>query len=76
MENNEFKKVRTKNCTCYYFDGIIKSEVCDLDNILKAEKSHENILIYGISYKNSIDPKHLRIRFDEIDGFIKIHDGS
>ena len=29
---------------CYYFDGIIKLEDFDLDNIL-IEKSHENILI-------------------------------
>ena len=24
MENNEFKKVCIKNCTCYYFDDVIK----------------------------------------------------
>ena len=51
MENNEFRKVRTKNRTCYYFDDIIKLEDFDLDNILIDEKSYEDILIYGISYK-------------------------
>ena len=27
------------NCTCYYFDGVIKIEHFDLDNILKDEMS-------------------------------------
>ena len=40
------------------------------------KKSQENILIYDISYRTLIDPKPLRIRFDQIDGFIKIYDGS
>ena len=41
-----------KNRTCYYFDDIIKLEDFSLDNILRKidEKSHENILIYNISY--------------------------
>ena len=34
MENNELKKVPIKNRTCYYFNGIIKLEDFDLDNIL------------------------------------------
>ena len=36
MENNEFKKVRAKNCTFYYFEALID------------EKSHEYIFIYDI----------------------------
>ena len=64
MENNEFQKVRIKNRTCYYFDDIIQLEYFDLDNILIGEKSHENILIYDISFENVIDPKTFRIRFD------------
>ena len=75
MENNEFKKVHIKNRTCYYFDDIIKLEDFDLDNILKDEKSHENILIYDMSYKTLIGSKPLRIRFDKIDGVIRIYDG-
>ena len=74
MENNEFKKVRTKNPRGYYFDDIIKLE--DLDNILIDKMSHENILIYDIWYKALIDPKPLRIRFDKIDGFIRTYDGT
>ena len=32
--NNELKETDIKNCTCYYFDNIIKIAVFDLDNIL------------------------------------------
>ena len=37
-------------------------------------KQYENILIYDISYKTFMGSKPLRIRFDKIGGFIKIHD--
>ena len=73
MENNEFKKVRIKNRTCYYLDDIIKF---DIDDNLIDEKSHENILIYDISYKTLIGSKLLRIKFDKIDEFIRISDGT
>ena len=76
MENNELRKVPVKNRTCYYFSDIIKLEDFDLDNILIDEKSHKNILIYDISYKTLIGSKPLRIRFDKIDGFIRIYDGT
>ena len=76
MENDEFKKVCIKSQTCYYFDKIIKSEDFDIDNILIDKKSCENILIYDISYKNLIGSKALRIRFNKIDGFVRIHDGT
>ena len=52
----------------------ITLEHFDIDNILVDEQSHENILIYGISYKTLIDSKPLRIRFNKIDGFIRIYD--
>ena len=76
MRNNEIKKVRIKNCTCYYFDDTIKLEDFDPDNILIDEKSHENTLIYDISYKTLIGSKPLRIRFDKIDGITRIYDGA
>ena len=41
MENNEFKKIRIKNRTRYYFDDIIKFEDFDFDNILINEKQTE-----------------------------------
>ena len=69
MENYEFRKVQIKNCICHYFDDIIKLEVAD-------EKSHENILIHDISYATLIDSKLFCIRFDKIDGFIRIYDGT
>ena len=61
---------------CYYFHHIIKLEVVGLDNVLIDEKSHENILIYDISFKALIVSKPLRIEFDKIDRFIKIYDGT
>ena len=76
MENNELKKIRIKNRTCYYFDDIIKIEDFDLDNILTDEKSHENILIYDISYKTLVGSKLLWIRFSKIDRIIRIYDRS
>ena len=39
-------------------------------------KSLENILIYDISYKNLIGAKTLRIRFYEINRFIRVYDGT
>ena len=65
-----------KNRTCYYFDDIIKLENFDLDNILTDKKLRKNILIYDISYKTWIDLKRLHIRFDKINGFIRIYDGT
>ena len=52
----------------------IKLEDFDFNNILIDEESHENISIYEISYKTLIGLTPLRIRFDKIDGFIKISD--
>ena len=69
-ENNQFKNVCTESRPCNYFDDIIKLKDFDLNNILIDQNSHENILIYDISYKNLIDPKMLRIIFDKIGGFI------
>ena len=76
MENNELKKVRIKNRTCYYCDNIIKLEDFDSDNILIDKKSHKNILIHDISYKTLINSKPLPIRFFKIDGIVRIYDGT
>ena len=61
--NNELKNNNIKNCTCYCFD--------DTTNISIDEKSYENILVYNILYNSLIDFKPLRIRFDNITGFIR-----
>ena len=76
MKNNELKKVGIKICTCYHFDGIIKTEDFDFDNILFDVKSHENILIYDFLHKNVIDAKALHIMLDKIDGFLRDYDGT
>ena len=36
---NEFEKIDIKNCTCYYFDDIMKVEYINADNILSDKKS-------------------------------------
>ena len=56
MENNEFWKVRIKNCTCYYFNDIIELQHFNLDNSLIDQKSHKNILIWDISHEILVDP--------------------
>ena len=40
MENNEFRKVRSINRTCYSFNDITKLKDFDFDKILIDEKSH------------------------------------
>ena len=75
-----FKKFIINKCVLRmdsnYFDDIIKFEDFDLDNILIDEKSYKNILIYSISYKTLIGAKPLHIRFDKIDGLIRVYDIS
>ena len=39
-------------------------------------KAHENIFICYISFKTFIGSKPLCFRFDKIDGFIRIYDGT
>ena len=70
-----FKKL-VLNIVCYYFDDIVIFEYFDFDNILIDEKSYKNILIYKILYRTLIGPKSLRIRFNKIDGFIRVYDGT
>ena len=76
MENNGLKKKQYKKRICYYFDDINILEDSDLDNVLIDKKSHKNMLIYNMLYKTLIGLKPSRIRFDKIDGFIRIYDGT
>ena len=74
---NELKETDIENRTCYYFDDIMKViDIYSGDILLdeKSYKTYENILIYDISYKTFMGSTPLRIRFDKIDGFIKIYD--
>ena len=41
---DQLKEIDIKSRTCYYFNGITKIEVFNLDNILIDEKSYESIL--------------------------------
>ena len=74
----KLKEINIKNCTCYYFEDIIRFWDKDIEfsDTLLDEKSYEtsdNILIYDISNKTSTSAKPLHIRFGKIDGSIKIH---
>ena len=60
-----------------YFDDMIKIEDFDLNNILTDKKSCKNILVQNnILCKSLIDYESLRIRFDKMDGFVKVSDGN
>ena len=73
---NNLKETNIENGTCYYFHDLIQIEDFTPDIILIDEKSYENILVYKISYKSLIDSRPFRIRFDELDGFIRVYDGT
>ena len=73
MESNE---IDIKNHTWNYFEDIIKIEDFILDSILTEQKSYKNILVYNISYKSLIHSKSLHIRFDKIDEFIRVYNGT
>ena len=79
---DELKEIDIKSRTCYYFDDTIRYIDIYSGNILldkKSYKTYKNILIYDIqiiiSYKTFMGSIPLRIRYDKIDGFIKIYDG-
>ena len=74
--NNKLKEINIKNCTCYYFDDIIRIDDSNFDNILTNERSYENILVYNTSCKTLIGAKPLHIRFDKVDVFIRVYDGT
>ena len=48
----------------------------DFDDILLNEKSYKSILIHNTFCKTFMGAKPLHIRFEKIDGFIKIYDGT
>ena len=71
--DDELKEINIKNRTFYYSDDIMKIEDFNFYKILMEEKSYENVLFYNISYKTLIYAKPLYIRFDKIDGFIRVY---
>ena len=72
--NDALKEIDIKNRKFYYFNEI-EDFFENIDNTLIDKISSKNILVYLISYKTLIDAKPLRIRFDKIDGFIRVYDG-
>ena len=63
---------------CYYFDDKMRVRDIDLKDILVGKityKTYKNILIYDLSHKPFMGAKPLHIRFNELDGLIKIYDG-
>ena len=80
----EKKEIDNKSCTCYYFDDLIgvmdRDSNFDFNDILLEKtlykEKDENISIYDISCKISINAKPQSIRFNKIDGFIKTHNGT
>ena len=55
-------------------DNVIKFQDFNLDDVLIDEKLYQNILVYDISHKILIDGKPLCVRFNKMDGFIKVYD--
>ena len=74
--NNKLKEIDIKNCTCFYFNDIIKFEDFDLNNISIDERSSKNILVYTIYYKTLMHAKPLHIRFYKIERFIRVYGGT
>ena len=48
---DELKEIDIKTRTCYYFDDIMTVGSINFSDILLDKKSHENTLIFDISYK-------------------------
>ena len=49
--NDEFKEIHIKNCTCCYFDDIIKIKDFDFDNIL-LHQNHTKIFWFITLHTN------------------------
>ena len=73
---DELKETDIKNRTCCYFGYIITNRDIYSADILLDEKIDGNISVYYISYKTSTGPKPLPVRFDKIDGFIRLRGGK
>ena len=70
------KEINIKNGTYYCFDDKLKIEDFNFENILPAEKSYGNILIYDIPHKTLIGVNSFCIRFNKVDGCIRVYDGT
>ena len=52
----------------------MKLEDFDFDNILLDQRGYENNLVYVISYKTLVGAKPFLIKFNKIDGFIRVYE--
>ena len=76
MESKDkLNEIDIKSCTCFYFDDTMTVIDISFNDILLNEKSHKNTLIHDVLYKTFMGDKPLRIRFHNIDRFIKVYDG-
>ena len=73
-ENSEFESFVLK--IILNFDDIIKREDFDFYNTLIDWRYCKSILIFTILHRTLIGLKPLGIRFDKIDGLIKVYDGT
>ena len=79
VNKDELKEIDVKNCTCYYFDHVMKViDIYPSNNLLdeKPYKKYENSFLWDISCKSFMGSIPLRIRLNEINGFIKIFYGT
>ena len=74
--NNELKQIDIKNCRCYYFHDTFKIIDFVLDNVLIDGKYDKNILVYNNSHKTLIDATPFHIKFNKVNGFIRVYDGN
>ena len=75
MESNEkLKEFNIKNQMSYYFDGITKIEDFYFDVLIN--ENHAKMFWLITFHATLIDAKPLRIRFDQVDGFIKDYNGT
>ena len=71
MESKDkLKEIDIENHACCYFDDIIRGVDINFSNILLDK------ILYDISYKTSTSPKPFHIRFDKINGFIRVRGGE
>ena len=71
---DELKEIDIKNRTCYYFDDAMAVSGISFKDFLLKEEQQKNTLTYDVSWKIFSGDKSFHIRFDKIDGFIKVYD--
>ena len=73
---NSVKEIDIKNCTYYFFDGIINMRNLVLNKIKIDGKSCKNILIYYIGYMTTNSVKPLYLFINKINEYIEESNGN